>query len=218
MVIMARKGRNVGRANSLRRPDTQVWNMGSQSLPAQRANAYTDNRPYIVKQFVEFGPVSTSSAGGEVDFGIAFNLGQLTQASSWTSVFDQYRIKEIELWMTPTTSTATVGNSNFDSYRVYSVIDYDDDSSTAASSLLQYENVCDTGRNEGVYRKWRPHMASQLATSGGVALAQNIPSTWINSSQTTVKHYGFKCAQLSTSTSTVIQLRARFTVEFRNVF
>jgi len=204
--------------SDLRRPETKVWQMASQPLPAQILNAARDNQVYTVRQTVEFGPLLTSSAGAETNVVTSFVLSQLTGVASWTAVFDQYRIDEIEMWLTPTTNT-TGNAAGFDQYRLYNVIDYDDDASTTISALVQYQNVCDVGRFEGVYRKWRPHIQGSLNNASNALVgSQNIASTWIDCAQPSIKHYGVKSAQTATSTTVVLSMRARFKVSFRNVF
>jgi hypothetical protein len=192
--------------------------MASQPLPAQSLNAARDNQIYTVRQTVELGPQLTSSAGGETVATRAFVFTDLAQYNSWTQIFDQYRIDLIETWLTPVTNT-TGNAAGFDNYRMYSVIDYDDDATTAISGLTQYQNVCDTGRFEGVYRKWRPHIQGSLNNNSNALVGSlNMPSTWIDCGQPSIKHYGLKYGQTSTTTTAVISLRARITISFRNVF
>jgi hypothetical protein len=202
--------------NHLRTPQTKVWNQFAQPLPAQSGLMKLDNQVYRVRQIVELNGILTSSAGAGVSQGLAFNLAQLPQVSSWTSVFDQYRIDAIELWITPTQATTT---ATPDGWRWYSAIDYDDDgTSITEAAIQQYTNVSDCNRMEAVYRKFRPHIEGAVNASGSAVLAQNIPSAWIDSANTIVKHFGLKLYMQATVITVLLGLRMRFHVSFKNVF
>jgi hypothetical protein len=217
------KGRRPMNRQSLisqRSPITRSWQLSAMATPFQNLNARRDNKIYRIHQEVNYGNLSTSSAGGEVILTRAFLLSDLPQYLSLTSIFDQYCIEEIEMWIIPTTNT-TGNAAGFDGYTISSVIDYDDDSTSAvtSASLQSYQNCVMSTRSEGVYRRWKPHIQSTLNNSSNAQVgALNIPATWIDAAQPTIKHYGMKLVQTATTTTSVVGLRARFHVAFRNVF
>jgi len=194
--------------------------MASQHQPAQAFNAKRDNKVYRIHQEVNFGPQSTSSAGGEVVYTQSFVLSNLPQVSALTAVFDQYKIDTVEVWIIPNTNT-TGNAAGFDGYTISSVIDYDDDSTSGvtSASLQQYQNCVMSSRFEGIYRKWRPHVQGALNNaSNSLVGSENLTSPWIDCAQPSIKHYGLKLVQTATATTAVVAVRARFTVSFRNVF
>jgi hypothetical protein len=218
----SKHGKTVAREQRVVRnmPTTTVWQMASQHQPAQAFNARRDNVIYRIHQETNLGPVSTSSAGGEVIFTRAFTLTDLSQSSSLVAIFDQYKIEQIETWIVPTTSTSS-NAAGIDGYTISSVIDYDDDSTSGATSLTmqQYQNCVMSSRFEGVYRRWAPHVQGSLLNSGNSLVgASNVSAQWIDCAQPTIKHYGMKLVQTATATTSVIGLRVRLTVAFRNVF
>jgi hypothetical protein len=157
----------------------------------------------------------SSSGGGAVSTGIAFNVSQVPGVSSLTAVFDQYKIDAIEAWIQPTQATTTASP---DGWRWYNVIDYDDDStSTSESAIQQYANVADCARTEACYRKWVPHIAVGANSGGSSVLALNEPAGWLNSANTGVKHFGIKVVMQATAISVVLTARFRFHLSFRNV-
>jgi len=199
---------------NVRIPQTQVWNQLSMRTPALSNLMKADNRVYKVSQMVEFGSILVSSALGSNSNGLSFQLGQMAQASSWTSVFDQYRIDFIELWIQPTQASTPM-----DGFRWYNVIDYDDDGvSTSEPAALAFENCADLGRTEACYRKFVPHIAIAVAQGGGAPTARNAPSNWLDCASTSIKHYALKVVTQMTATTVTLTLRARYHVSFKNVF
>ncbi len=172
----------------------------------------SDNFVHNVWQTAELGNVLTSSAGAETDLARAFTINDIQGISSWLSVFDQYKIKEIELWITPSSSSQTV----VDNFRLLTVIDYDDSVTPTFNGLLQYSNVTDSGRNEGVYRRWSPHVQVGQASAGSTVNSRNQVADWTDSATTSTTHYGVKISMTATTTTVVIAFRVRFHIQFRN--
>jgi len=195
-------------------PTTVVWNIVSQHMPNVTRNTASDNVIHDVWQTAEVGNLFTSSSGGETNFARGFTINDIQGVSSWLAVYDQYRIREVEIWLQPVSSTTSV--PPVDNFRWLSVVDYDDNVSPSFNALLQYSNVTDSSRYEAVYRRFRPHVGLSVGTSSSSVVAANVPSVWIDSGQTGPIHYGFKCSMTSTSTTTVITMRLRFHLQFRN--
>lgn len=197
-----------------RLPTTMVWNVLSQSYPNVGRLLRSDNVIHDVWQTADNGNFLTSSAGSETDIGRPYNIGQIQGISSWLAVFDQYRIKEIEVWITPSSSAS----STVDNFRWLSVVDYDDASTPSFNGLLQYSNVTDAGRNEAVYRRFTPHITVTMNVAGSSVLAKNQTADWIDSAQPTATHFGIKVAMSSTATTVILAERVRFHLQFRNNF
>lgn len=179
--------------------------------PGIRSSQENDNRVYSMKQFIDYGTILTSSAGGEVDFARAFTFSDLQSVGSFQAVFDQYKIDKIELWIWP--SNAPVSGS-FGSYsRWLSVIDYDDTAALTANSLLQYQNCVELSANSALYREFRPHIALLGQSSGNI----NVPSKWIDcAASSSVPHYGLKIVSYSTAITFTLNMRACYHMSFRN--
>jgi len=196
-------------------PDTQLWNFTSEHQPRFGKNNSKDNKVFNVVQTAVNRAVMTLGSIANSTFSRTFALNDLAQASSWTSVFDQYRIMQVEMWFRPegTINTATATS-------IYTVIDYDDGNLLASENAAQqYENVTITSINEGVYRRFRPHIASVVYNSASVVNAfTNQPSQWIDSGYPAVPHYGFKALGTPGPSTVVFDFEYRYWVQFRNVF
>jgi len=187
-----------------------VWNQTAERTPLGQL-VRSDNRPYKFSQMADYGTLVTTSAGGQTFGATAFKLNDLSQAASFQAIFDQYRISSVEVWIN---TTSTTGIPNPPAYTA--VVDYDDAVVPSnVSQLLQYTNAAEVPLTNGVYFHFTPHATATLQTGSGV---ETVPAPWINSATPAVLHYGVKVGSYATSTTYQIQARARFHVEFRNVF
>jgi hypothetical protein len=133
----------------------------------------------------------------------------------FTALFDQYRIDEIEVWITPTYQNSSGGNVNS---RWLSVIDYDDSNTPGTTgALLQYSNVVDCTANEGCYRRFRPHVGLTTNSAAGTAYSNKL-SDWIDSANVTAQHYGIKLAAFQSAVTSTYNLVVRYHFSTRNVF
>jgi len=201
--------------------DSLTWNTTSEAVPRFGRSSRFDNAIHRIIQSNNIGTILTGSNTLPTFAALAFDTGNLlTQFSQLAAVFDQYWIKEIEVWFQPAYGSV---NSNIQpgQAQFYSAIDYDDAAVwTSLSQPLQYENVIVTSFNNGHYRKFRPHMAVGAYSGSAFTQFQNVPSTWCDSASTSLKHYGCKVAldTLGTGNTLTIQVIVRSTVYFRNIF
>jgi len=193
--------------------DGQVWSNSAMAPPASRISPGLDNRPYTIIQQVDSStPFITSSTTVPVFASSAFSLSQLDQVTSFTNLFDQYRIDEIECWLTPESSSSLTVSGE-----MLSVIDYDDNAVLPSFNAgLDYQNVVVSTSNIGHYRRFTPHIAA-AAYSGTFTSYLNVTSPWIDCSSTGVFHYGLKAATQVAGAVVNTFLRIRFRVSFRNL-
>jgi hypothetical protein len=192
----------------LRRPTSRTWNPNAQPRPGLSRNLRLDNRTYRTVQSVDYGAVLTSSSGGAVYYAKFFSFGDLDQVSSLASIFDQYRIDEIEVWASTVGSTLT-GLAN-----LYGVVDYDDANNLSSlAAARQYSNCMEVPIDTGIYFSFRPHTALSAAGSG----QPNVPFPWTNSATQGQPAYGVKFAMGSSSVTRILYVNARFHLTFRNI-
>lgn len=202
-----------------RSASSKVWNVNNQQMPLYNGVQKKDNSIHRFIQTTDLNTVVASNTTGPTFFSRSFTLNDITQVSSFQTIFDQYRITEIETWLMPGLSNlnVNVGASN----TLYSVIDYDDDASPPSiAALQQYTNCIVTNPSNGHYRRWKPHVAEALY-SGAFTSYGNIKAPWIDMASPSVKHYGLKAgmtAAPSTSSIVSLQLIIRVHFECRNVF
>lgn len=204
-----RKGRRNGpKVNS----DGKSWSVLSSAVPATSLPRQVQNQPYNICQEVDCGTVLNTSNTVPTFGSLSFTLSQLDQVSTFTALFDQYRINLIELWIKP----ALGANNVFTDYT--SVIDFDDDSNLGSySAALDYTNAVTTYLSEGHYRVFQPHIAV-AAYSGAFTSFANEPAPWIDAASTGVKHYGLKlAAKVAIVNASPINVTARLHISFRNV-
>jgi hypothetical protein len=218
----ARQNKRSGQAASSlmgARTDSRLWNALSQQWPRFNNVLQMDNTIHKFVQLQDFGNVYTSSSVGSTGYARSFTFQDIVQNSSFATIFDQYRITDIEIWWNPGTiaNSGQLGTTNY----MYTVTDYDDDNTpTNATILQQYTNVMQGGPTNGHYRRFRPHVADALY-SGTFTSYGNITAPWIDVASTGVRHYGFKAASSgagSTANQIPWSLTVRFHFEMRNVF
>lgn len=150
-------------------------------------NIIPDNKPYRVVQEFTLIDWFTSSTTVFSGMATAFTIGSLAQFSDWATVFDQYMIDEIEVWLIPHIVSG-------DDALLYTVVDYDNATAfTSADQPNSYSNVAVSRIQEGHYRRFVPHVAV-ASYSGTFVSFTNVPATWIDWASPNVQHYGFKVA------------------------
>jgi len=214
----SRKPSNKQNSNLNLRPTTINWNINAGKCPGFINTLSRDNRRYTVMQTSNQGIVLSSNTSVAQLTSKSWTSADIIQFSSYASVFDQYRIDFVEVWLTPYgTATAPGYNGNV---HLYSVVDYDDANAPASLvALTQYENCVTTRCTDGHYVKFRPHIA--VAGYGG-AFTQfiNKPSDWIDVASGSLQHFGLKLgAETTVSNADLkVDMETRLTISFRNVF
>ena len=199
MQARTRRTRYPYRKRTYKRSNTSAWNKSyGRSFYQQAVN---DRRrfPQItgngdrVHEFVrgyEASPLA-QSAIANVSAAYQFTIDALPGYTEFTSLFDQYKIKEVEMIFVPgaTESVTSAANGGVN----FTVIDYDDASNlgTGTGPYLQYENCLMTQGTEVIRRVIKPRAAMGVLT-GGSAYVGNIAAPWIDCSNASVPHYGLK--------------------------
>jgi hypothetical protein len=200
------------------KPTTLNWNVNANRMPSFVNTISRDNRPYQVMQISNQGTVLSSNTSVAQMTAKQWSTTDIIQFSSYATVFDQYKIDFIELWLTPFgPATAPGYNSNI---HIYSAVDYDDaNAPTSLTAISQYENAVITRPSEGHYVKFRPHIAV-AAYGGAFTQFKNEPSDWLDVASGAVQHYGFKFGAEATLANADLKLdmETRITISFRNVF
>jgi len=217
-VAVKSKGKAGKKKNAIVPGDGKTFNTLSQGLPNMKFK-FPDNKPYNFTQQFQSSAFLTGSNVAFVNASFYVALSNVTQVSSFTALFDQYRIPKVEAWLVPrnpTSGTTSATNRGW----LYSVIDYDDDTVlTQATDYEQYQNCVSTPATLGHYRTARPHVAAAVY-SGAFTSFANETSPWIDLASPSVRHYFLKAgisASDATTDEVVIDLQVRFHLQFRNV-
>lgn len=131
----------------------------------------------------------TSSATVPVYQGLSFQLNNFSKSTSYSSLFDQYRFEQIEIWIEPTNPTITVADVLW-----ASAIDLDDaNTPTTVDMVVSRQGSITSNSLTSHYHKWRPHVAI-AEYSGAFTSFGNAPAGWIDVASPSVQHYGLKIA------------------------
>jgi hypothetical protein len=172
-----------------------------------------DNKIYsTVQSYVPSTLVSSTS--GPTYFAYYFQVSNLDQISSFTSLFDQYRIKMVEVMTIPlvTNSIAATSVPGI----LNSVVDYDDANTLSGNQALDYQNCMTSSGFDGHYRRFVPH-AALAAYSGTFASYANVASPWIDAASTSVQHYGVKFVWSTTDAVYTQDVYFHLHLEWRNL-
>lgn len=162
-------------------------------------------------------------------FGFIFKLSDCVQSSTFTSLYDQYRIHKIELVIRRTVNdqpaVSASNNLVISPQQIWYVTDFDDNtvSGLNLTALQQYAGVkCKSSMENGDIRiKFRPHIATPAYAGGVFTSFANTQSPWIDSASAGVEHYGVKaCIPCPLSTTVAQQsytVTAKYWLEFKNV-
>jgi hypothetical protein len=188
------------------------------SVPRPIVSLRNDRRNYKFVKFVDKG-ILTSSSVAEGLYGFQFYAGDLSEISSFTSIFDQYRITAVHIVIKPSAQLSTTASATPPYAYLYVVTDYDDSSTLASASLaLNYQNCSIITPGYSHSRVVRPHV-NLTAASGGSGIAVSRVSPWVDAADTNVIHYGLKCAVTQSTSTNLAQWHIwfRYFVEFRMV-
>lgn len=157
-----------------------------------------------------------SSSASAASFGLVnFSFNLLDQYTSLANVFDQYKIKMVEVCFRPRTSEVVNGSSAYNSGLFSSVIDYDDSTPlTAVGQAYDYQN-CLTGR--GIDSQTRVLVPHTNSTANTTTAAINLVAPWLDTSVSGIVHYGVKMAWTQTDQVYTMDISVRYYILFRNV-
>jgi len=122
-----------------------------------------------------------------------FLLSDIDNFTSFTGLFDQYRIDCVRFIIRPNNNAiGLVTNSTTILVPMYCVIDYDNAAvlSTAAEAR-SYDNVMIVAPGESACRTFCPHAADALY-AGAFTSFGNVKHPWIDSANPSVQHFGLK--------------------------
>jgi len=158
----------------------------------------------------------SSGVGTLLSTGYSFQLSDLPSSSEFTTLFDQYMIKKVELAFIPVANAIALTGSC--SGQLTTVIDYDDANALATEGIaFQYESAQSTPVWQPNKRVVIPRIAT-AAYSGTFTSFANSRAQWIDSGSPSVQHYGIKAVCPPASGAAVMQwdILATYYVACRN--
>jgi len=220
---VSRKGKSSGRAKATTRGVLASPALARDGqIVSKPYNAY-GNRPYPnnglslvqsvqLEEIINIKPVIITSAttGLPVFYSKTFQASDFAGTSNLVTVFDQYRIDQLECWF-DFMDLSVPGN-----YPAFmTTVDLDDaNTPTSVGQISDKLGAVVTAGPSGHYHKWRPHIAV-ASYSGAFTSYSNVPSGWIDSASPSVQHFGIKAATVSTGSAFQIAMTVRAVISFR---
>ena len=165
---------------------------------------------------IETLPVSTSftSSGAVPTFGaVNFTISQITDVSSFTALFDQYRIDLIEVLMEPQVTEVTTAAADVGEY--ISVVDIDDSNvPTSYGDLCSYSTAQQSRGSMSHYHRFVPGVAVAVY-SGAFTSFASTTSMWLDCGSPTIQHYGIKLGALTAPVTQSYFMNVRLHVSWR---
>jgi len=189
---------------------------GSRTVMREVLGITDPDKIYVIRQtaFLLYQQSSIANAF----FALAPTLGSFSNATSFTSLFDQYRLRKLTFHFIPIQNAVGVNTNSLSSYPYIAVAgDYDD--ATNWSTLTQaysYENV----KIYPTYKEFTydvvPHVVI-TATGGG---AVNVGNEWVDTATPNQPWYGLKGAVAAGAAASQYHgwnILVHADIEFRNV-
>lgn len=169
-------------------------------------------------------PSGTLTGGGH-GVGFSFSLADIPQAVTFQKLFDQYRISGVAIKMMPMTSTGVTVNP---SLRLLHYTDLDDANAPSLySDVIQRSNIKDrmipVGNVRPINSYLRPRWlnaayATSIVPGGGTGYTLGNRSTWIDTVDDQVPHFGYKYFFNTTTNATpgglAVPMNVLFTITY----
>lgn len=187
--------------------DPRSWRLPVPS-PTQEYRAVTtyDTTAYL-----------TTSTSGEVDVGSSFSLSNMNAAelAGYQAVFDQARIRWVELMLIPRVSNVIAGPAN--TGKLVTAVDFDSSAAITQANLETFTNSLASSGSVAHYRAFQPCVTLGVGSSTGSSVLNvvSVVSPWLDLAVTTTPHYGFKVAVSQTDAVYIYDLFVRLHLAFR---
>jgi len=170
---------------------------------------------YLYCQFIAPATKTSSNIGPTVE-NISWTLGQIEGISSYTSLYDEYCVRRIEVWMRPSLTEQTTANVAPGQY--YTAYDMDGGTITVQSDIRQYDTCVISLFTESQYLCFTPSVA--IATYGGAFTKYSFEKNqWLDVANTDINLYGMALSIDGSASANNFQwaFDTRIWVEFRGV-
>jgi len=177
----------LGEENELDLGDLKVY-------PRMFVQPKLTNQTYRIQRWVTVSDVS-QAAGADTFSTYQFQINDVSSTTDFSALFDQYRFVAVKCEFRPRFDTANLGSVAANKLgRLYSVLDYDDNTApTLLTQLKEYQSCKITRFDQDHVRLLTPHMALGTLNQAGTFVARsNVPPRWIDLADLTVVHYGIK--------------------------
>jgi len=190
--------------------------------PRRRAALRRSRMPRSMVQSVHYFKRSVwlpsqFTMGAAAVFGaLNFNLNALPNATEFTTLFDQYKICNVKVSFMPRGNSAEGGTNN-NIGKLFTVIDYDDDTApTSIDQLMQYPNLTTTAASRTLTRSLKPKFAASVYQTA-VLSGYGARTGWLDCDATVVPHYGIKYAAQATAGANIFDLKIDYIIACKGI-
>jgi hypothetical protein len=153
----------------------------------------------------------TSNTMAETDGVVNITLSVLDGYTSFTSLFDQYRIVGCRSKFVPGNSGTNAGAT------IYTAIDYDDGNTTSTASLVEYDTLKIAPSSAYFERSYRPKLAMAIfQNSVATGYGSSMSNQWVDSNYPSVPYYGLKYAIPANAAPASFQLLTTVYLQCKN--
>lgn len=184
------------------------------SYRRRRYASRNDNKVYRFNQ--PFSKATVTANGSIQYFAYTFSLADLSQASSFDALFDQYRIRKIRFTCRPMQNV--VDALNVSTNPVVSVIDYDGAGPSDYTSAANYQTQKITSPEQIHNRIFIPRVRREIYSSALSTGYETALPPWLDTLYTSIPHFGVHFIfPEGTSTNQTWIMEGRMYFECRNV-
>jgi len=157
--------------------------------------------------------LTTSAVGANTYSGFYFTISMVNDFSSFSALFDQYKINLIEVLIEPQVSEVTTVATDVGEY--YSVVDIDDATApTVLADMGSYPSVVQTRGTQSHYHRWVPTVAVAVYSGAFTSFAATT-SMWLDCGSSSIQHYGLKGGSGPASVAQTYTYQARLHCSWR---
>lgn len=183
--------------------------------------AITPQKIHTFRQVVQLAPLISPATAGVWEVNKAFILNDLDQVTTFTALFDAYRIDRVTVTYWPKGTQNPMGAAlTAQNTKMYTAIDLDDVANLGTvAALRQYETCVITTANRKIVREIVPRVASSLYNGITAAYSESKAGLWVDCAYPAVEHYGIRAmleATLAAGDATY-DVTAEYIVSFKNV-
>lgn len=151
------------------------------------------SRSFTTRTMTTQQALITASPSAAISNAYFFSVSDLDEASSYTGLFDQYRIDCVVFRILPMQNAIGLStNANTITVRLYCVVDYDDSTTLASEAAARaYDSCIVVPPGRECSRVFQPRQAVAAYQGSFVGFA-NEGGRWNDSNSPAIQHYGVK--------------------------
>lgn len=189
---------------------------GKRMAKKKQFQGKTKRQPvHYFKRMTYQSAVIINNTLNDTPFSSTFRLSDVPNASEFSNLYDQYKIRGIK-WKLMVRSSDFA--SGITAPKVFTVVDYDDATApTNLNEILQYQNVKVSQFGNTHARYLKPKITPQLGDLSTLINMRSVGTGWVDMANTNVPHYGIKGIITPSSSALAFDLHITYYLAFKSV-